>query len=160
MQVQEDVSNREPPQTTLSQKHFFGPPSLSLSKNKGGGGGPPGPLPWIRHWNLHVRVCLKSVSFAVSSRNQSQNLSTVEPLSSEILSVTKDTGGRYYLRSNNGKLLNIPPCKSLSTLGDRSFYMAAPKLWNDLPLFIRNISSVNAFKKALKTHLFQKAFPS
>ena len=32
--------------------------------------------------------------------------------------------------------------------------------WMDLPLFIRNISSVNAFKKALKTHLFQKAFPS
>ena len=107
-----------------------------------------------------MRVCLKSVSFVASSRNQSQNLSTVEPLYSEILSVTKDTGGRYYLRSNNGKLLNIPPCKSLSTLGDRSFYMAAPKLWNDLPLFIRNISSVNAFKKALKTHLFQKAFPS
>ena len=78
---------------------------------------------------------------------------------SELVS-PKDTGGRYYLRSNNGKLLNIPPCKSLSTLGDRSFYMAAPKLWNDLPLFIRNISSVNAFKKALKTHLFQKAFPS
>ena len=78
---------------------------------------------------------------------------------SELVS-PKDTGGRYYLRSNNGKLLNIPPCKSLSTLGDRSFYMAAPKLWNDLPLFIRNISSVNAFKKALKTHLFQKVFPS
>ena len=34
----------------------------------------------------------------------------------------------------------IPSCKSLSTLGDRSFYMAAPKLWNDLPLFMRNIS--------------------
>ena len=78
---------------------------------------------------------------------------------SELVS-PKDTGGRYYLRSNDGKLLNIPPCKSLSTLGDRSFYMAAPKLWNDLPLFIRNISSVNAFKKTLKTHLFQKAFPS
>ena len=31
--------------------------------------------------------------------------------------------------------------------------MAAPKLWNDLPLFIRNISSVNAFEKALKTYL-------
>ena len=71
----------------------------------------------------------------------------------------KDTGGRYHLRSNNGKLLNIPPYKSFSTLGDRSFCMAAPKLWNDLPLFIRNISSVNAFKKALKTYLFQKEFP-
>ena len=46
---------------------------------------------------------------------------------SELVS-PKDTGGRYYLRWNNGKLLKIPPCKSLSTLGDRSFYMAAPKL--------------------------------
>ena len=54
----------------------------------------------------------------------------------------------------------IPSCKSLSTLGDRSFYMAAPKLWNDLLLFMRNISSVNAFKETLKTHLFQKAVPS
>ena len=78
---------------------------------------------------------------------------------SELVSL-KDNEGRYYLRSNDGKLLNIPSCESLSTLGDRSFYMAAPKLLNDLPLFIRNISSVNAFKKALKTHLFQKAFPS
>ena len=56
----------------------------------------------------------------------------------------KDTGGRYHLRSNNGKLLNIPPYKSFSTLDDRSFCTTAPKLWNDLPLFIRNISSVNA----------------
>ena len=32
-------------------------------------------------------------------------------------------------------LLNIPRCKSLNTLGDRSFYMAAPKLWNELPPF-------------------------
>jgi len=78
---------------------------------------------------------------------------------SELVSL-RDTMGRYNLRINNGKLLNIPPCKSLSTLGDRSFYMAAPKLWNDLPLFIRNISSVSVFKKALKTHLLQKAFPS
>ena len=50
---------------------------------------------------------------------------------SELVSL-KDTGGRYYLRSNDGKLLDVPSCKSLSTLGDRSFYMAAPKLWNDL----------------------------
>ena len=42
---------------------------------------------------------------------------------SELVS-PKDTGGRYYLRSNNGKLLNIPPRKSVSMLGDRSFYMA------------------------------------
>ena len=48
----------------------------------------------------------------------------------------KDTWGMYYRRSNNGKLLNIPPRKSLSTLGNGSFYMAAPQLWNDLPLLL------------------------
>ena len=79
------------------------------------------------------------------------------PYISELISV-KDTSGRYSLRSNSGILLNFRTCKSLTTLGDRSFYMAAPKLWNNLPLFIRNISFVNSFKKSLKTHLFQKAF--
>ncbi|CAH3186212.1 unnamed protein product [Porites lobata] len=74
--------------------------------------------------------------------------------------ITKTSSAAFCYLSNDGKLVNIPSCKSLSTLGDRSFYMAAPKLWNDLPFFIRNISSVNAFKKALKTHLFQRAFPS
>ena len=75
---------------------------------------------------------------------------------SELVSL-KDTGGRYYFRSNNGKLLNIPPRKSLSTLGDRSFCMAAPKLWN-YPLFIRNISSVNALKNFLKLTYLRRRF--
>ena len=35
------------------------------------------------------------------------------------------------LRSNNGLRLSL--CKSLAMLGDRSFYVAAPILWNDLP---------------------------
>ena len=75
---------------------------------------------------------------------------------SELVSL-KETGGRYYLRSNDGKLLNVPSCKSLFTLGDRPFYMAAPRLRNDPALFVRNISSVNAFKKAL---YFRERFPA
>ena len=38
--------------------------------------------------------------------------------------------------------------------GDRTFTVCASKLWNDLPKTLRNCTSVNAFKKALKTHLF------
>ena len=60
----------------------------------------------------------------------------------------KDTTGRYYLRTNEAKLKNIPSCKSLSTLGDRSFYVAA-HVKRSSP-FIIDIPSVNAFKKALK----------
>ena len=112
--------------------------------------------PFLRvlHWlPVKYRIVFKILSLTFKAIHK------LAPTYISKLVSLKDTGGRYYLRSNNGKLLHIPPYKSFSTLGDRSFYMAAPKLWNDLPLFIRNISSVNAFKKALKTYLFQKAFP-
>ena len=42
----------------------------------------------------------------------------------------------------------------LSTLGARSFYAAAPTLWNRLPANIQEITSPSIFKKKLKTHLF------
>ena len=75
---------------------------------------------------------------------------------SELISV-RDTG-RYDFRSNDGLLL--APCrgKTLTTLGDRSFHAAAPKLWNDLPGSIRNTQSLNKFKKAFKTVSFGKFY--
>ena len=48
--------------------------------------------------------------------------------------------------------------KTLKTLGDRSFAVAAPQLWNSLPYAIRSSPSVASFKQTLKTFLFQKAF--
>jgi len=77
---------------------------------------------------------------------------------SELISV-RESAGRHYLHSNNGLRLNYSTCKSLATLGDRSFHVAAPKLWNDLPSEIRNMTSVQSFKKAIKTFLLNsKAF--
>ena len=46
----------------------------------------------------------------------------------------------------------------LSTLGARSFYAAAPTLWNSLPANIQEITSLSIFKKKLKTHLFNLAY--
>ena len=67
--------------------------------------------------------------------------------------------GRYNLRSNKDEfLLSKPTFRSLKTLGDRSFYVAAPKLWNNLPLYIRKATSIAIFKKSLKTYLFHEAF--
>ena len=45
---------------------------------------------------------------------------------------------RYNLQSNNGLLLEILPIKPKKKLGDRSFQMAAPTVWNKLPINIRN----------------------
>ena len=69
------------------------------------------------------------------------------------------TPGRYNLRSNSDTLLlKHPAFKSCTTLGDRSFTCAAPKLWNSLPRAIRCADNVTIFKRLLKTHLFRDAF--
>ena len=44
--------------------------------------------------------------------------------------------------------------KTNNKWGDRAFANVAPKLWNTLPLEIRQSSSVEIFKKKLKHHLF------
>ncbi len=61
------------------------------------------------------------------------------------------------LRSSNQRLLFIPKTRR-KCRGDRAFATTAPRLWNDLPLFIRMASSVAIFKSKLKTYLFDKAF--
>ena len=60
------------------------------------------------------------------------------------------------LRSAARSLLREPHVHK--KYGDRAFSVAGPKLWNELPLEIRNRKSVNIFKKQLKTYLFKKAF--
>ena len=66
---------------------------------------------------------------------------------------------RYDLRRNNkGILLSTPKRVTKATMGDRSFMMAAPRLWNSLPISIRSAFTTNDFKKKLKTFLFEKAF--
>ncbi len=61
------------------------------------------------------------------------------------------------LRSSNQRRLFMPKTRR-KCRGDRAFATTAPRLWNDLPLFIRMASSVAIFKSKLKTYLFDKAF--
>ncbi len=68
----------------------------------------------------------------------------------DLLNIKKE--GNYSLR------LESPKGKFLRSFGDRAFSVAAAKLWNELPKYIRHISSISAFKIALKTHLFKLAF--
>ena len=65
----------------------------------------------------------------------------------------------YHLRSTGKLLLDHPKGEILTTLGARSF-SAAPKLWNGLPVELRQATSLNSFKSRLKTYLFKKYFYS
>ena len=61
------------------------------------------------------------------------------------------------LRSNNDNSLSVPRVKT--NTGARAFHSCALSLWNNLSLSVRLASSVATFKKYLKTHLFDLAFP-
>ncbi len=57
-------------------------------------------------------------------------------------------------RSQYKNVFMVPKSNHV-THGDIAFAKAAPILWNSLPLRIRNIGSMEQFKKHLKTHLFK-----
>ena len=63
---------------------------------------------------------------------------------------------RYNLRSSiDTLLLKHSNFKSLSTLGDRSFKCAGPKLWNELPKDIRNATTIQ-FLNFSSRHIYLK----
>jgi len=73
----------------------------------------------------------------------------------DYLAVTLD---RYepsrFLRSSTH--LSVPFCNTV--LGKHRFSVAAPLVWNSLPLNIRTANSLPVFKNNLKTFLFRRNF--
>ena len=67
--------------------------------------------------------------------------------------------GREGLWSSTQQLLEEGP-KTQKIYGDRAFSMCGPKLWNKLPLELRQKCSVESVKKGLNTHLFKEAYNS
>ena len=62
------------------------------------------------------------------------------------------------LRSSCDKFLLSKPRMKLATFGQRSFYYAAPNVWNALPYELRSCNELKTFKRLLKTHFFKIAF--
>jgi len=51
------------------------------------------------------------------------------------------------------------PAHRLSTIGRRSFSVAAPTTWNSLPADVQSSTFLPLFRQRLKTYLFKKFFP-
>jgi len=73
----------------------------------------------------------------------------------DYLAVTLD---RYepsrFLRSSTQHFLSVPFCNTV--LGKHCFSVAAPLVWNSLPLDLRTANSSPVFKNNLKTFLFRR----
>ena len=107
------------------------------------------PLLYKLHWlPIQYRIDYKIILLCFKALN---NIAPV--YISELLEYKKPTG--YNLR-NEFELFE--PRTNLVTYGDRAFSSIAPKLWNKLPLDLKNITELDKFKTELKTYLFKKAF--
>ena len=62
------------------------------------------------------------------------------------------------LRSSDDDQLVVP--RVSSKMGERAFSVAAPLLWNCIPLEIKKSKSAQSFRKKLKTLYFSQGFPS
>ena len=61
------------------------------------------------------------------------------------------------LRSQSASLLQVPTTRT-KTYGNRRFDKTASTLWNNIPLQLKTVDLLSAFKSCLKTYLFKQAF--
>ena len=102
------------------------------------------------HWlpvkfRIHFKIC--AVTFRTLKDNQPAYLADilVRPKCSK------------YLRSTNSNRFVVPRIKTET--GSRVFSISDPALWNALPVPIRKAKTILIFRKLLKSHLFDPAFP-
>ena len=62
------------------------------------------------------------------------------------------------LRSTSTNSLNVPPAGNAKYYNDRTFSIAAPIVWKNLPPHLRIMSPFNLLKKELKTHIFRSVY--
>ena len=79
------------------------------------------------------------------------------PYLADELSRPADSQARCRLRSASSHTLLVRRTR-LSTVGDRSFPVAASRVWNNLPQHVISSPSLQVFKNRLKTHLFSSSF--
>jgi len=65
---------------------------------------------------------------------------------------------RRHLQSADTSTLLVPTTRR-STLHDRAFPAAAARAWNLLPCHVRDMPSLLAFSRELKTVLFRLSYP-
>ena len=109
----------------------------------------------------HISPVIKSLHWLpISKRIEYKILTlTYKCIHDQAPSYLKDLIKEYEpsraLRSASQHLLQVPVTR-LKSYGDRTFAKAAPLLWNQLPLQIRETDSLDAFKSMLKTHMFNE----
>lgn len=74
------------------------------------------------------------------------------PYLRDLVTLMSDIPSRRHLRSSDQRLVSVP--RTRRKVGDQAFSVAAPTVWNDIPLDIRSILDTKSFRSNLKHFLF------
>ena len=102
---------------------------------------------------LHLLPIKQRINFKIASITYKTIHNSQPSYLSDLLHHYKPTRS---LRSSASNQLQVPFIKS--ELGRRSFSFAAPTIWNQLPLSLRNAPSLSSFNSQLKTFLFKSHY--
>ena len=101
------------------------------------------------HWlPINERIIFKILLYVYKARN---NLAPGYLINSLVQYLPTRTG----LRSGDDPHRLVQPIPRRK-IGECSFSVHAPQLWNTLPIDIRSAPNTNIFKQRLKTHLFSR----
>ena len=106
--------------------------------------------------NLHWLPVMSKVNFKIAMLAYKCIYGNAPEYLKNLIKVKSAT--RDNLRSDGEMLLKDYSARSKKTLGDRTFKVAAPRIWNILPKDIRKQDNYYTFKKQLKTYHFKLAY--
>lgn len=104
--------------------------------------------------SLHWLPVKQRIEFKISLIVH-KTLHTNQPMYLRSLLTAQDN--QHSTRSSDATTLYIP--YSRTTTGKRAFSVAGPRLWNSLPVQVRQTDCLTTFRSRLKTHLFLTAYP-
>jgi hypothetical protein len=101
------------------------------------------------HWlPVKERITYKTLLLVYKSLNE-----LAPAYLADILNIYTPPSGCRHLRSHTDST-RLTCYRTHNTSGDKAFINSAPKLWNNLPITLRQSNSISEFKSKLKTHLF------
>ena len=107
---------------------------------------------------LHWLSAVDRVNFKVATLVYRCLHGLAPPYLSSTLHRVSEVETRRRLRLSADTDILLTPRSRLVTAGDRSFSVAGPRIWNDLPETVRAAPSPSSFKRQLKTFLFHRRY--
>jgi len=88
---------------------------------------------------IHVSAETSAVQYCILAH---QSITSTAPTYLSVNTQLVSEHGRRHLRSSSYRTLAVP--RTRTTLGDGSFAVAGPRVWNSLPATVRQISATDS----------------